>query len=129
MSCQMTSMTILNNVFSRYCVKPNSGVVDPNTEVSIAVSLQPFEFDPNEKNKHKFMVQSMFAPEAGEINQDTLVCLSLDETGVTDLYFQWKDADQNELMDSKLKCVFALPPGQVSKFYNFEFYILNFIIS
>ena len=24
---------------------------------------------------------------------------------------QWKDADQNELMDSKLKCVFALPPG------------------
>ena len=48
-------------------------MVDPNTEVSIAVSLQPFEFDPNEKNKHKFMVQSMFAPEAGEINQDTLV--------------------------------------------------------
>ena len=29
-------------------------------------------FDPNEKNKHKFMVQSMFAPD-GEINQDTLV--------------------------------------------------------
>ena len=57
----------------RYCVKPNSGVVDPNTEVSIAVSLQPFEFDPTEKNKHKFMVQSMFAPETGEINQDTLV--------------------------------------------------------
>lgn len=80
----------------RYCVKPNSGVVDPNTEVSIAVSLQPFEFDPNEKNKHKFMVQSMFAPEIGEINQDTL----------------WKEADQNDLMDSKLRCVFALPPGQ-----------------
>ena len=56
-------------------MKPNSGVVDPNTEVSIAVSLQPFEFDPNEKNKHKFMVQSMFAPETGEINQDTLVSL------------------------------------------------------
>ena len=68
-------------------MKPNSGVVDPNTEVSIAVSLQPFEFDPNEKNKHKFMVQSMFAPETGEINQDTLVsdpfCLLWDWT---DLY-------------------------------------------
>ena len=36
------------------------------------MSLQPFEYDPNEKNKHKFMVQSMFAPD-GEINQDTLV--------------------------------------------------------
>ena len=33
-------------------------------------------FDPNEKNKHKFMVQSMFAPD-GEINQDTLVCCFL----------------------------------------------------
>ena len=26
--------------------------------------------------------------------------------------FQWKEVDQNELMDSKLRCVFALPPGQ-----------------
>nr|XP_031543527.1 vesicle-associated membrane protein-associated protein B/C isoform X1 [Vicugna pacos]XP_045375225.1 vesicle-associated membrane protein-associated protein B/C isoform X1 [Camelus bactrianus] len=24
--------------------------------------LQPFDYDPNEKSKHKFMVQSMFAP-------------------------------------------------------------------
>merc|ERR1719450_1634486 len=79
----------------RYCVKPNSGVVDPKDEVQIAVSLQPFEFDPNEKNKHKFMVQSMFAPD-GEINQDTL----------------WKEIDQNDLMDSKLRCVFAMPAGQ-----------------
>ncbi len=40
-----------------------------------SVSLQPFEYDPLEKNKHKFMVQSMFAPE-GEIDQDKLVsCL------------------------------------------------------
>ena len=57
-------------------MKPNLGVLEPKTEVRIAVSLQPFEFDPNEKNKHKFMVQSMFAPETGEINQDTLVSLA-----------------------------------------------------
>lgn len=24
--------------------------------------LQPFEYDPNEKSKHKFMVQTIFAP-------------------------------------------------------------------
>ena len=52
---------------------PSSGVVDPNTVVNIAVSLQPFEFDPKKKNKHRFMVQSMFAQETGEINQDTMV--------------------------------------------------------
>ena len=88
----------------RYCVKPNSGVVDPNTEVSIAVSLQPFDYDPAEKNKHKFMVQSMFAPD-GEINQDTL----------------WKEVDQNELMDSKLRCVFAMPAGKEEKYVEEKF--------
>jgi len=78
----------------RYCVKPNSGVIDPKQTVQISVSLQPFEYDPNEKNRHKFMVQSMFAPE-GDINQDTL----------------WKDTDPAQLMDSKLKCTFVLPEG------------------
>jgi len=76
----------------RYCVKPNSGVIDPNDSVKISVSLQPFEFVPQEKNKHKFMVQSMYAPE-GEIHQDLL----------------WKEVDSSQLMDSKLKCVFVMP--------------------
>lgn len=26
------------------------------------VMLQPFDYDPNEKSKHKFMVQSLLAP-------------------------------------------------------------------
>ena len=55
-------------VFGPEVVGP--GVVDPNTEVSILLIA---ELDPAEENKHKFMVQSMFAPETGEINQDTLV--------------------------------------------------------
>jgi len=76
----------------RYCVKPNSGVIDPKQAIQVAVSLQPFEYDPNEKNRHKFMVQAMFAPE-GEINPDTL----------------WKETDGSQLMDSKLKCVFVMP--------------------
>lgn len=29
----------------------------------VTVCLQPFEFDPTEKNKHKFMVQTVIAPE------------------------------------------------------------------
>jgi len=76
----------------RYCVKPNSGVIDPREEIKIAVSLQPFDFDPQDKNRHKFMVQSMYAP-PGEINQESL----------------WKEADSSQLMDSKLKCLFLLP--------------------
>ena len=59
----------------RYCVRPNSGIVDPNGSVSVAVMLQPFDYDPNEKNKHKFMVQTLFAPE-GSFNLDSLVSLN-----------------------------------------------------
>lgn len=76
----------------RYCVRPNSGIIPPKQSVNVAVMLQPFEYDPNEKNKHKFMVQTMLAPE-GDINLETL----------------WRDANPESLMDSKLRCVFEMP--------------------
>ncbi|XP_040567362.1 vesicle-associated membrane protein-associated protein B isoform X2 [Lepeophtheirus salmonis] len=76
----------------KYCVKPNSGIVDPKKCVSISVGLQPFDYDPSERNKHKFMVQSMFAPD-GYFNMEDL----------------WKEANGNNLMDSKLRCLFTCP--------------------
>ncbi|XP_044074745.1 VAMP (vesicle-associated membrane protein)-associated protein A, like [Siniperca chuatsi] len=76
----------------RYCVRPNSGVIDPGATVVISVMLQPFEYDPNEKSKHKFMVQTIFAP-----------------PNVSDMDSLWKDAKPDDLMDSKLRCVFELP--------------------
>ena len=44
----------------RYCVKPNSGVLDPEQTMKVNVLLQPFNYDPSEKNKHKFMVQYLY---------------------------------------------------------------------
>uniref|UniRef100_A0A3Q3JRC0 Vesicle-associated membrane protein-associated protein A n=1 Tax=Monopterus albus TaxID=43700 RepID=A0A3Q3JRC0_MONAL len=76
----------------RYCVRPNSGVIDPGAAVNISVMLQPFDYDPNEKSKHKFMVQTIFAP-----------------PHVSDMDALWKDAKPDDLMDSKLRCVFELP--------------------
>lgn len=76
----------------RYCVRPNSGVIDAGASVNISVMLQPFDYDPNEKSKHKFMVQTIFAP-----------------PNVTDMDSLWKDAKPDDLMDSKLRCVFELP--------------------
>ncbi|PVD21240.1 hypothetical protein C0Q70_19411 [Pomacea canaliculata] len=61
----------------RYCVRPNSGILEPNKSVTVAVMLQPFEYDPSEKNKHKFMVQSMYAPDGKIESQDQLVGLYL----------------------------------------------------
>ncbi|XP_053560604.1 vesicle-associated membrane protein-associated protein B/C [Bombina bombina] len=76
----------------RYCVRPNSGIIDGGSSVNVSVMLQPFDYDPNEKSKHKFMVQSLVAP------SDT-----------TDMEAVWKEAKPEDLMDSKLRCVFELP--------------------
>lgn len=76
----------------RYCVRPNSGIIDPGATVTVSVMLQPFDYDPNEKSKHKFMVQTIFAP-----------------SNITDMEAMWKEAKPDDLMDSKLKCVFDMP--------------------
>ncbi|XP_029773382.1 vesicle-associated membrane protein-associated protein B/C [Suricata suricatta] len=76
----------------RYCVRPNSGIIDAGASINVSVMLQPFDYDPNEKSKHKFMVQSMFAP-----------------TDTSDMEAVWKEAKPEDLMDSKLRCVFELP--------------------
>ncbi|KAJ6662188.1 hypothetical protein lerEdw1_012654 [Lerista edwardsae] len=76
----------------RYCVRPNSGIIDPGSSVTVSVMLQPFDYDPNEKSKHKFMVQTIFAP-----------------SNITDMEAVWKEAKPEELMDSKLRCVFEMP--------------------
>ena len=41
---------------------------------SITVMLQPFDHSTAEKSKHKFMVQSLFAPDGTIENHDHLVC-------------------------------------------------------
>ena len=54
----------------RYCVRPSCGIVEPSDTVTVAgklvwvnylfiVMLQPFDCDGAEKNRHKFMIQSM----------------------------------------------------------------------
>ncbi|XP_013923000.1 PREDICTED: uncharacterized protein LOC106549784, partial [Thamnophis sirtalis] len=57
----------------RYCVRPNSGIIDPGTSVTVSVMLQPFDYDPNEKSKHKFMVQTIFAP-TNITDMEAVVC-------------------------------------------------------
>ncbi|XP_015585896.1 vesicle-associated membrane protein-associated protein B [Cephus cinctus] len=80
----------------RYCVRPNSGSLKPKQTINVAVTLQSHDFDPAEKKKHKFMVQTLLAPEDD-----------------TDQYFLndnvWKGVNPEQLMDSKLKCVFETP--------------------
>ncbi|XP_017787845.1 PREDICTED: vesicle-associated membrane protein-associated protein B isoform X2 [Habropoda laboriosa] len=77
----------------RYCVRPNAGCVRPGTSIQISVTLQPTDYDPAEKNKHKFMVQAI-------VNDKAWDSLPFDV---------WEGTDPEEIMESKLKCVFENP--------------------
>lgn len=54
----------------RYCVRPNSGFIDPFGTVNVAVMLQPLQqvdhaqIAAEFKSKHKFMIQSVFVEES-----------------------------------------------------------------
>jgi len=87
----------------RYCVKPNSGVLDPGQHMKVNVLLQPFNYDPNEKNKHKFMVQYLYL-------KDEEIQLS-----VNDILNMWKDVSPSRLLDLKLKCLFEFTEAEQQK--------------
>lgn len=77
----------------RYCVRPNSGLIKPAEKIKIAIMLQPVENDSqSERNRHKFMVQSIIVKDEN---------MSVDNI--------WTFAEQDDIMDSKLRCVFQMP--------------------
>lgn len=77
----------------RYCVKPNSGFLDPKQNVQIQVMLQPHTAgQPDDRNKHKFMVQWVTVPDGFADDVDGF----------------WKqDIKGMNVHDAKLKCVFV----------------------
>lgn len=103
----------------RYCVRPNNGVIEPNSTTNVIVMLQPFDFEAApDKNKHKFMIQTLVEPDDIDTPEnmvtktpftvnyhfyvslfDLLFCL------LSVFWEQWKTYS-NSTMDSKLKCVF-----------------------
>jgi hypothetical protein len=84
----------------RYCVRPNCGYIRPSESADVSVMLQPFNFDPQERNKHKFMVQSVVAPEGDDLkNLDAL----------------FKSVPPSNIVDCKLRCVLEDPSSQESK--------------
>jgi len=77
----------------RYCVKPNSGFLEPHATTNIQVMLQPHTAgQQDDRTKHKFMVQWVGVP----------------TTYTDDVENFWKqDLTKSNVHDSKLKCVFA----------------------
>ncbi|KAI1731716.1 MSP (Major sperm protein) domain-containing protein [Ditylenchus destructor] len=76
-----------------YCVRPNSGVIKPAETAVINVMLQPVDQPAaleNERARHKFMIQTAY---------------TTDESVPVETF--WKNVDQSQVMDSKLRVVFV----------------------
>ncbi|XP_018652562.1 putative vesicle-associated membrane protein (vamp) [Schistosoma mansoni] len=76
-----------------YCVKPSNGYIEPHQTIEVAVMLQPFSYNAAEKFNHKFMIQSIVAPDDPRPTTEQL----------------WKDTPHSKLMDSRLFCILHSP--------------------
>ncbi|NXE57535.1 VAPB protein, partial [Casuarius casuarius] len=83
----------------RYCVRPNSAIIDAGTSINVSVMLQPLDYDPNEKNSSLWLKKK----KKKRKNQQSM----LTPADTSDMEAVWKEA--KPLMHSKLRCVFELP--------------------
>ncbi|KAJ1303117.1 hypothetical protein OPQ81_011318 [Rhizoctonia solani] len=86
-----------------YCVRPNSGVIEPGDSVDVAVLLQAMREDPplSTKCKDKFLVQSMIIP------QDRL------HLTPHEMWQFGDDEKQPQVHQQKIKVVYLPAEGQV----------------
>nr|CAD2205926.1 unnamed protein product [Meloidogyne enterolobii] len=79
-----------------YCVRPNSGIIKAKDKAQINVMLQPIdspEILESERSRHKFMIQSAFAPDNADYSTSS---------SPTPPEQFWKEVDASQVMDSKL---------------------------
>ncbi|KAI8140453.1 PapD-like protein [Fennellomyces sp. T-0311] len=102
------TLTIRNNTSSpiafkvkttapkQYCVRPNSGLVNPNSTRDVAVMLQPFKMEPelDYRCKDKFLVQTVQVPADKQL------------LPINDLWAQTEANDVSSISQHKLRCAF-----------------------
>ncbi|CEG71625.1 hypothetical protein RMATCC62417_07329 [Rhizopus microsporus] len=81
----------------QYCVRPNAGKIEPNSEIEVQIILQPFkeELPDDYKCKDKFLVQT--AP----LNP------SLEQQDITSMWSHIENSDKQSMHQHKIKCVFG----------------------
>ncbi|UYV80906.1 hypothetical protein LAZ67_19002143 [Cordylochernes scorpioides] len=77
---------------NKYCVRPTCGFLDPAETSTITIMLQPSLFAPGDQNKHKFLIQSVFA-------------LNSQHT-IDDIENLWRKARPSDFMEVRLHCIF-----------------------
>ncbi|RMZ88567.1 hypothetical protein DV736_g4191, partial [Chaetothyriales sp. CBS 134916] len=84
----------------QYCVRPNSGVIQPNSEVEVQVLLQAMKEDPplDTKCRDKFLVQSVLIDETQDPN-------------LTALWQHLEKTAKGSIQERKIRVNFLAPAG------------------
>ncbi|KAK8099183.1 uncharacterized protein PG998_012424 [Apiospora kogelbergensis] len=84
----------------QYCVRPNSGRVEPGKEVEVQVILQAMKTEPplDTRCRDKFLVQSV--PITGDKEFSNLTAI-------------WDSMDKSQVVEKKIRVVFLSPRGTV----------------
>ncbi|EGN98243.1 hypothetical protein SERLA73DRAFT_183174 [Serpula lacrymans var. lacrymans S7.3] len=85
-----------------YCVRPNSGRIEPGESVDVSVMLQPMKEEPplSLKCKDKFLIQS------------TLITPEKETKGLQDIWNVTDATEEWKVYQQKLRVVFLPPEGQ-----------------
>jgi hypothetical protein len=85
---------VKTNCPQQYFVRPNGGLVEPNSHSTVNVMLQPINCGLDEVRHHKLMIQSIVVE---------------NECATNGLEKLWKQVKADDVMETKLNCVFEQP--------------------
>jgi hypothetical protein len=98
-TCDRVAFKIKTTFPKYYWVRPNYGVLQAKSIQEISIGLQPLsEYELAVSYKHKFMVQSLC------VNEDFMYHTN------DDVMSAMRGANKQDLMESKLRCVFVHEP-------------------
>lgn len=85
----------------QYCVRPNSGRIEPGKEVEVTVILQPFKQEPGPevKCKDKFLVQSV------------AVTADKEFTNIGSIWQHVDDAERSSVQEKKIRVIYLPAEG------------------
>ncbi|KAI1778301.1 VAMP-associated protein [Hypoxylon cercidicola] len=97
-STQPVAFKVKTTAPKQYCVRPNSGRVEPGKEVEVSVILQAMKQEPppDTKCRDKFLVQSV--PISGEMEFANLASI-------------WDSIEKSAIQEKKIRVVFLPPSG------------------
>ncbi|KAI9354155.1 PapD-like protein [Pilaira anomala] len=83
----------------QYCVRPNAGRIEPNSEIEVQIILQPLKEEPGPdfKCKDKFLVQTAPIQE------------SFEQADVASMWSHVESVEKASMHQHKIKCVFVGP--------------------